>query len=71
MRSQTHPFHLHFMNEAQMTPPVGADLALNLKGSCIYDENLMGLLSFPLPLIINFEIDIQAQKMNFDQSRYR
>ena len=39
------------MNEAQMTPPVGADLALNLKGSCIYDENLMGLLSFPLPLM--------------------
>lgn len=46
-----HLFHLHFMNEAQVTPPVMAEPALNLKGSCIYDENLMGILSFSLPLM--------------------
>ena len=31
-----HLFHLHFMNEAQVTPPVVAEPALNLKGSCIF-----------------------------------
>ena len=32
-----------------MTPPVRAEPALNLKHSCIYDENLMGMFSFPCP----------------------